>query len=188
MSAKKKVIVAVTGASGTIYGVRLVEHLAKGGHEIHLIVSEAGKEVARLEADLDPASIDLPGVTLLDEGHISAGVASGSFRTDGMVIAPCSMRTLTAVAAGQASNLIQRAADVTLKERRTLILVPRETPLNRLHIENMLRAHDAGAVIMPAMPAFYGKAGGIDELVDSFTGRVLDLLGIENDLAVRWQT
>jgi len=184
----KRIILAVTGASGTVYGTRLLEHLSAGGHEVFLVFSAAGKEVARLETGLDPESIALPGVTLHAEDDIAASAASGSFKTDGMVIAPCSMRTLTAVATGQASNLIQRAADVTLKERRPLILVPRETPINRLHIENMLRAHDAGAVIMPAMPAFYGKPGGIDDLVDSFAGRILDLLGIDNDLAARWRS
>lgn len=186
MKTQMRIVVAVTGASGSAYGVRLVEALSAADHEVLLILTRAGRTVLEMETGRQPESLRLPGVTLLDEEDIAAAPASGSFRTDGMVIAPCSMRTLNAVATGQASNLVQRAADVTLKERRPLIIVPRETPLNRLHLENMLRAHDAGAVIMPAMPAFYARAGSVDDLVGAFAGRILDLLGIENDLAPRW--
>ncbi len=187
MTEGKRFVVALTGASGTLYGTRLVEVLSRGGHEVFLIFSQPAAQVMRLETGQDPAGlVDLPGVALLDEDNIAAPVASGSFHTDGMAVVPCSMRTLTAVATGQAANLIQRAADVTLKERRTLILAPRETPLNRIHIQNMLAAHDAGALIMPAMPAFYGNPQKIGDLVDAFVSRILDKLGIENDLAPRW--
>lgn len=188
MTGGKRIVAALTGASGTVFGTRLVEVLSRGGHEVFLVVSRAAEQVMRIETGRERSSLlELPGVTLFEEDNIAAPVASGSFPTDGMVVAPCSMRTLTAVATGQASNLIQRAADVTLKERRRLILVPRETPLNRIHLRNMLAAHDAGAVILPAMPAFYGNPRGIGDLVDSFVGRVLDHLRIENDLAARWE-
>ncbi len=187
MNMNRKIVVALTGASGSAYGVRLVEALSSEGREVLLVVSRAGETVLELETGLSSRDLLKPGVVLLHEEEIAASIASGSFRTEGMVIAPCSMKTLTAVATGQAANLIQRAADVTLKEKRRLILVPRETPLNRIHLDNMLKAHDAGALIMPAMPAFYGKPGGIDDLVDSLTGRILDSLGIENNLATRWK-
>ena len=187
MNMNRKIVVALTGASGSAYGVRLVEALSSEGREVLLVVSRAGETVLELETGLSSRDLLKPGVVLLHEEEIAASIASGSFRTEGMVIAPCSMKTLTAVATGQAANLIQRAADVTLKEKRRLILVPRETPLNRIHLDNMLKAHDAGALIMPAMPAFYGKPGGIDDLVDSLTGRILDSRGIENNLATRWK-
>ena len=184
---RKKIVVAITGASGAVYGVSLVNFLSLQGHEIACILTKAAETVLRLETGLARSALAMPGVTLFGEEEITAPVASGSFLTDGMVIAPCSMRTLMAVATGQAGNLVQRAADVTLKERRRLILVPRETPLNRIHIENMLRAHDAGAVIMPAMPAFYSQAKEVIELVTGFAGRILDQLGVQNDLAPRWR-
>jgi len=183
---KKRVVIALTGASGSIYGVRLINYLSLTGHEILCVISRTGEQVFEMETGLDRTNLEIRGVTIIEENHLAASIASGSFLHDGMVIVPCSMRSLTAVAQGQASNLIQRAADVTLKERRKLILVPRETPLNRLHLENMLRAHDAGAIIMPAMPSFYGKPRGLDQLVDSLVSRILDLLGINNDLATRW--
>ncbi len=184
---KKKFVVAITGASGSVYGISIVNYLSLQGHAVHAIISGAGEKVMKLETGLGRDVLDLPGVTVHDNNDVGAVVASGSFKTDGMVIAPCSMRTLTAVATGNSSNLIQRAADVTLKEGRKLIVVPRETPLNRIHLQNMLRALDAGAVIMPAMPAFYGKAKEVAELVVAFAGRVLDQLGVENDLAPRWE-
>jgi 4-hydroxy-3-polyprenylbenzoate decarboxylase len=182
----KRIVIAITGASGTVYGVRLVEALKETGHEALVIVSDAAQEVIRLEGGALPR-FEGPGITLLTDKDIGASVASGSFAHGGMVICPCTMATLSAVACGQATTLTHRAADVTLKEGRTLILVPRETPLNRVHIENMLRAHDAGAVIMPAMPPFYGKPVGLDDLIAGMVGRILDRLGIENDLAPRWK-
>ncbi|MHC4941678.1 MAG: UbiX family flavin prenyltransferase [Planctomycetota bacterium] len=182
----KKIVIAITGASGTVYGVRLVEALKSAGHEALVIVSDAAREVMRLEGGELPC-LEGPGVAEFSEKEIGAPVASGSYAHDGMVICPCTMATLSAVACGQAINLTHRAADVTLKEGRTLILVPRETPLNRIHIENMLKAHDAGAVIMPAMPPFYGKPADVDELIKHMVGRILDRLGIENDLAPRWK-
>lgn len=182
---RKKIVVAITGASGTVYGIRLLRALNDLGHEALVIVSDAAKEVMALEIG------DLPDIASLasachGEKEIGAPMASGSFHHHGMVIVPCTMASLSAVACGQASNLTHRAADVTLKEGRPLILVPRETPLNRIHLQNMLRAHDAGAVIMPAMPGFYGKPATVDDLVSQMVGRILDRLGIENDLAPRW--
>jgi len=184
---KKRFVVAITGASGSVYGISIINYLSLQGYAVHAILSRSGEKVMKIETSLNRNVLNLPGVTVHDNDDIGAVVASGSFKTDGMVIAPCSMRTLTAGASGSASNLIQRAADVALKEGRKLILVPRETPLNRIHLENMLRALDAGAVIMPAMPAFYGKAKEVAELVVAFAGRVLDQLGVDNDLAPRWE-
>lgn len=182
---RKKIVVAITGASGTAYGVTLVKALLDLEHEALVVISDAAREVMRLET---VESLDLKscGAAVFDEREISAPMASGSFAHDGMVIVPCTMATLAAVACGLATNLTHRAADVTLKEGRTLVLVPRETPLNRIHLQNMLRAHDAGAVIMPAMPSFYGKPADIDALVSQMAGRILFRLGIENDLAPRW--
>jgi len=182
----KRIAVALTGASGAIYGSRLVRALVRLEHEVHLVVSDAAVEVARLETGVDLPSTG-PSITRYGEKEIGAPMASGSYPLDGMVIAPCTMATLSAVANGLASNLTHRAADVCLKEGRTLILVPRETPLNRIHMENMLKAHDAGAVIMPAMPPFYGRPGSVEEVVDHMVGRILDRLGVDNDLAPRWE-
>ncbi len=186
-SDKKRIAVAITGASGTPYGVRLVEALTDLGHEVCLVVSGAGRRVMRLECGCDPEALLRPGVTLFAEDDIAAPPASGSYPLDGMVIIPCTMATLAAVANGLANNLVRRGADVALKERRPLILVPRETAMNRIHLENMLKAHDAGAVIMPAMPPFYGQPTTVAELVSHLVGRVLDRLGIANDLAPRWK-
>jgi len=183
---RKKIIVAITGASGVGYGIALVEALGVLGHETLLVVSKAGKLVMRQETGMAPEDLLRPGISLYQEENIAAPIASGSFAADGMVIAPCTMATLASVALGQASDLILRAADVTLKEGRPLILVPRETPLNRIHITNMLHAHDAGAVIMPAMPPLYGNPTSVAELIAHLVGRILDRLGIENNLAPRW--
>ena len=184
---KKRIAVGITGASGIPYGIRLVEALAGLGHEVLVVVSDAGREVMRLECGCAPEILTKLGVTLYRKDDISAPIASGSYPLDAMVIIPCTMATLSAVAHGQANNLIHRGADVALKERRPLILVPRETALNRIHLKNMLLAHEAGAIIMPAMPPFYGKPSTVNELVSHMAGRILDRLGIENDLAPRWK-
>ncbi|MGC9117094.1 MAG: UbiX family flavin prenyltransferase [Conexivisphaera sp.] len=178
-------VVGLSGASGVIYGVRLVRALLDSGHEVHAVVSDAARLTARYELD-GPLEEALAGARLYGEDQLDAPLSSGSFPTRGMVIAPCSMRTLAAVAHGIEDNLLVRAAMVHLKERRRLVLLVRETPLSTVHIENMLRASSAGAVIMPASPGFYGRPRTIGDLVDSVVGRVLDILGIENALARRW--
>jgi len=178
-----RIVVAITGASGTAYGVRFVERAAAAGARIDLIVSAAGARVAHdeLGIDLDPARGALAerlgplaaAVRKVPLQDIGAECASGSVPFDGMAIVPCSMGTLGRIAGGLASNLIERAADVQLKERRPLVLVPRETPLNRIHLENLLRVHDAGAIVLPAMPAFYSGARTVDALVDTVVDRAL---------------
>jgi len=182
---RKRIVVAVTGASGTVYGTKLVRALIDLGHEVRIVISDAAREVMRLESD-EPFKIESGRAYFYHEKEIGAPMASGSFAHDGMVIVPCTMATLSAVACGLASNLTHRAADVTLKEGRLLVLVPRETPLNRIHLENMLKAHDAGAVIMPAMPSFYGKPADLDALISQMAGRILSRMGIDNDLTPRW--
>lgn len=181
------IIVAITGATGAIYGVRLLEFLNRLGIETHLVVSRWAVETLRLETACSLADLAQLATGVYDNDDLGAVIASGSFPTAGMVIAPCSMKTLAAVSCGLSSNLIQRAADVTLKEGRRLILVPRETPLSPIHLENMLRLSRCGAVMMPPMPAFYHTPAGIEDLVNHHVGRILDRLQIAHDFIRRWQ-
>ena len=196
-------VVALTGASGSPYGVRLVEVLLRAGRDVHLTLSPAAVEVLEAEADrtvrlapdeFDPAKLLGPvaselALSQLHYHHFRdfrAGIASGSFLTAGMVICPCSMGTLAAIAHGQSENLIHRAADVHLKERRKLVLVPRETPLGLVGLRNMVAVTEAGAVVLPAMPAFYTRPRSVTNMIDFVVGRVCDQLGVPHDLSRRW--
>ncbi len=189
------VVMAFTGASGAPYGVRLLEQLVAKGRDVSLIVSSHGLRLLNTETDIgDVAGLRVAvgasawdaHVAVFDDTDRGAGPASGSATTGGMVICPCSMGTLASIAAGTSRSLVERAADVTLKERRPLVLVPRETPLSAIHLENMLRLTRAGAVILPASPGFYHRPKSIAELVDFVVARILDHLGVENALAPRW--
>ena len=191
-------VLAITGASGSIYGTRLLETLLAAGRRVHLTISPAGAQVLAHELDrrvslenFDPADLlgDEPSAGELvyhHHGDFTAGIASGSFLTAGMAICPCSMGTLAAIAGGNSGNLIHRAADVHLKERRRLVLVPRETPLGSIGIENMRSVATAGAVILPASPGFYHQPKTIADLVDFVVGRICDQLGVEVELTRRW--
>ena len=193
-------VVAITGASGAAYGLRLLDVLLSAGRTVHLTVSPAAAEVILTELDrevhLDAARFDAaallgPGRDLsrLKYHHFrdfQAGIASGSFLTAGMAVCPCSMGTVAAIAHGMSENLIHRAADVHLKERRKLVLVPRETPLGLVQLKNLVAAAEAGAVILPAMPAFYTRPESIGDMVDFVVGRVCDQLGVAHRLVKRW--
>jgi len=178
---KKEFVIGVTGASGACYARRLLEVLCRDA-EVHLIISDVGREIAGYEG------ISLDGFKAIyhDIDKMGAPIASGSHRFDGIVIIPCSAKTLSAVAHGYADNLITRTADVCLKEKRNCILVTREMPLSRVHLKNMLAAQEAGATIMPACPAFYHRPKTIDDMVDMVVARVLDHLKVEHTLAKRW--
>ena len=192
-----RVFLGITGASGAPYAARLLEALAASGCEIGVCASRAGIEVlatelygdARLSTDETLARLTEPvrdAVTLYDERDWHAPYASGSAKVDAYVICPCSMGTLGTIASGAMSNLIHRAASVALKEERRLVLMPRETPLSSIHLENLLRLRNAGADVLPAMPAFYHLPTSIDDLVDFVAGRVVDALGIDASLHRRW--
>ncbi len=187
MKNRKKIIVAITGASGSIYARHLLELLAAIDEVVvHGIVSDAGRQVLRMETDADPAV--LAGVDRWYAlNDFTAPMASGSSRYHGMVIVPCTMGTLAAIAAGLSRNLIHRAADVMLKERRSLVLAVRETPLNRTHLQNMLRVHDAGAVVCPAVPAFYHRPVDLDDMARHYAARLAEQLGIEVAGMRRWE-
>ena len=184
----RRLIVAITGASGAIYGVRLLQVLRTlPDVRIHLMVSPAGwmnveQELTQSRRDIEALAHEVHSVR-----DIGASVASGSFGTDGMVIAPCSMRTLAAVAHGLSDNLVTRAADVVLKERRRLVLMVRETPLNLAHLRNMVAVTEMGGIVFPPVPAFYNRPSSLQDLVDHSVGRVLDLLGIAQSLSPPWQ-
>ena len=188
----KQIVLAITGASGAIYARHLAECVVHAGAHLHLVASSHGRRVLADELGLRHFDAEtLLGssggpATVYPFHDIGARIASGSFRTDGMVICPCSSNTLAAVAAGIADNLITRAALVTLKEARRLILVPREAPLSQIEIANMLRVSQAGGIICPACPGFYMQPQSIAELVDFVVGRVLDLLDLPHDLRIRW--
>jgi len=189
-----KLIIGITGASGSIYAMRLVEILLKQGHQIHLVATDNGRNVFQSETEksIDSLTDDLPSeymsnITIYNNSDLFAPISSGSFQTDGMVVIPCSMSTLGEIAAASSKNLLGRAADVCLKEKRRLVLVPRETPLNIIHMKNMLTLSEAGTVILPASPGFYQKPRTLDDLVDFIVSRVLDSLGIQNDLYNRWR-
>lgn len=181
-----RLIVGLSGGSGIIYGVRFLQVLKELGVESHLIFSPSAKKTLVLETDYRVDEVEALATRVYGFSDIAAAPSSGSFRVDGMVVIPCSMKTLAGIACGYADNLLLRAADVTLKERRPLVLVVRETPLNTIHIENMLRAARAGAIIAPAMPGFYHRPKTIEDLIDFQVGKVLDLLGIEHSLFERW--
>ncbi|MFX1485925.1 MAG: UbiX family flavin prenyltransferase [Promethearchaeota archaeon] len=182
-----KIIVAITGASGVIYGIRLLEVLRDENIETALIISEIAKEIISWEVEQKKEEIEKLASKSYKTDEFFTELASGTFLVDAMVIIPCSMKTLSAIANGFSSNLITRAADCVLKEGRKLILVPRETPLSMIHLENMLRAKRSGAIILPAMPAFYHKPKNIDELTDFVIGKILDQIGIKHDLFARWK-
>lgn len=180
-----RLIVAITGASGVIYGKRLLEVL-KGKHDLHLIISRTSEQLLKHELDLTKEEVGALADHLYEEDDFSSPLASGSFIIDAMIIIPCSMKTLAGIAHGYSDNLILRAADVTLKEKRKLILVPRETPLSTIHLHNLLKLSSQGVILIPAMPAFYHKPNTISDLIDFIVGKVLDSLGLNHELYQRW--
>ena len=193
----RPIVVAISGASGAPYAVRLLESLVAAGQKVQLIVSTHGFRLLQTELGIDSLdalrkSVGATGwdayVTCYDDADRGAAPASGSALNAGMVVCPCSMGTLSAIAAGSSRSLVERAADVALKERRPLLLVPRETPLSAIHLENMLRVTRAGAVVMPAAPGFYHRPSRIDDLVDFMVARILDHLGVQHRLVARWGT
>lgn len=182
-----RIVIGISGASGSVYGIRALEILKKLGAETHLILTRAARETIRLETDYKITKVEGLATEVHRIGDVTSKLASGSYRTDGMAIIPCSMKSLGGVASGYADNLLLRAAEVTLKERRPLVLVVRETPLTLIGLENMVTVARAGAVVLPAMPAFYQRPKTIDDLVDQVAGKALELLGVEHDLSRRWE-
>lgn len=181
-----RLIVAITGASGAVYGKRLLEVLREKKVETHLVVSEAAESVIKHELEMTKRELEKLASHVYDVNDLTAPLVSGSFKTNGMIVIPCSMKTLAGIAHGYSGNLVLRAADVMLKEKRKLILVPRETPLSAVHLRNMLDLAGQGVFILPAMPGYYHKPEKIEDLVDFIVGKVLDLLGIEHELFKRW--
>ena len=179
-------VVGMTGATGAIYGIRLLEVLAKTDVETHLVMSEWARRTIIVETDAKPAEVEALADYVHDDADEASPLASGSTLTAGMIIAPCSMKSLAAVANGISEGLIHRAADVTIKENRRLLLLVRESPLSVIHLENMLKVARAGAVIVPPVPAFYARPRTLDEMVDHTVGRLLDQFGVEHDLVRRW--
>ncbi|HIJ86078.1 MAG TPA: UbiX family flavin prenyltransferase [Desulfuromonadales bacterium] len=179
-------VVAITGASGVIYGVEMLRVLKELGQETHLIVSDAARKNFAIETEYSYDEVVAMASVVYDNSDIGAAVASGSFRTRGMIVAPCTVKTLSAIANSFTYNLIVRAADVSLKERRTLVLMVRETPLHKGHLDLMSRAADYGAVILPPMPAFYHKPESLMDIIHQSIGKALDQVGIEHNLFKRW--
>lgn len=183
----QRLVIAITGATGAVYGVRLLQYLRSiDGVETHLVVSDAAVLTLHQETGLQRKEVEALADVVHKQNNIGASIASGSFQADGMVIAPCSMKTLASVAHGLSDNLIARAADVMLKERRRLILMVRETPFNLAHLRNMTAVTEMGGIIFPPLPSFYHLPQSIDEMVDHTVARVIDLFGLCHNLAPRW--
>lgn len=185
-TARPRLIVGISGASGVVYGIRLLEVLAGLDVETHLVMSKAAELAAAYETDAKPAEFKALAHVCHPVGDIGASISSGSFKTLGMVIAPCSVRTMSEIASGVTSTLLTRAADVVLKERRRLVLMLRETPLHTGHLRTMLELSQTGAIIMPPVPAFYTRPQSVDDIVNQSVGRVLDLFDLDADITKRW--
>lgn len=181
-----RIIIGMSGSSGIIYGIRLLEELRKLSVETHLVVSQAAQLTRAYETSLSKADLNQLADVVYPIGNIAAPIASGSFRTMGMIVAPCSMKTLGEIAHGIGGNLLTRAADVVLKERRRLVLMPREAPLHLVHLQNMVAVTQMGGIIFPPVPAFYQKPNTIDDLVNDTVSRVLDMFDLDCGLVPRW--
>ena len=182
----KRIVIGISGASGVTYGVRLLSVLKETDYETHLIISKSGELNIEIETDYDPADVKAMADYVYDHNNMAASLASGSFLTGGMVVVPCTIKTLSGIANSYNENLLVRAADVTLKEKRKLVLVVRETPLHKGHLRLMTMAADMGAHILPPVPSFYHMPKTIDDIIDQTIGKVFDYLGIEHNLFKRW--
>lgn len=182
-----KVVVGITGASGVIYAIRLLEEFKNNNIETHLVISEVAEDIILHESNYDVKSVINLADYYYEEKDLTAKINSGSFRFDCCIIIPCSMKSLSAISNGYADNTITRVCDVTLKERRTLILVPRETPLRTIHLENMTKISKEGGIILPAMPGFYHNPQTIDDQINFIIGKIFDLLKIDNNLFTKWK-
>ena len=182
----RRIIVGISGASGVIYGVKLLEILKTTDVETHLVMTKSAEITLAYEMDIKVSKVKALATKVYGPDDIAAAISSGSFKTEGMVVAPCSIRSLSEIAYGQTTSLLTRAADVALKERRRVILLLRETPLHLGHIKSMAAATEAGAIVMPPVPAFYARPKNIDEMVEHTVGRALDLFGIETGSVRRW--
>lgn len=180
-----EVVVGISGASGVGYGIRLLQVLQ--GSIIHLVITDSARKIIEVETNFSPEDVEDLADHVYAEDDFTAPIASGSYRFDAMVIIPCSMKTLAGVASGMSDNLIGRSAEICLKDRRRLVIVPRETPLSLIQLRNMVSVTEAGAVILPACPAFYSRPQNLDDLIDVLVGRVLDSIGVENNLYPRWK-
>jgi 4-hydroxy-3-polyprenylbenzoate decarboxylase len=181
-----RLVVGISGATGIVYGVRLLEELHAAGVETHLVISRAGEMTRSYETPYSAGELRRKADVSYPAGDVGAAIASGSFRTRGMIIAPCSMRTLAEIATGVTTSLLTRAADVCLKERRRVVLLVRETPLTTVHLRNMLAATEAGAIVFPPVPAFYDQPQTIDDIVNHTIGRVMDLFDLDSGHVYRW--
>ena len=182
-----KVVVGISGASGVIYGIRLLEELKKADVETHLIISEIAKDIIDYETEYSVNEVEDIADYVHDENDLNAIVNSGSFKFDTAIVIPCSMKTLSAISNAYGDKVITRVADVALKERRRLIIVPRETPLRTTHLENMTKLSREGAIILPAMPGFYHKPTSINEQIDFIVGKIFDIIDIDNNLFSKWK-
>ena len=183
-----RIVVGLAGSSGPIYGIRTLQVLKQAGIETHLVVSGGARRTIPLETRWTIDKVEALATVVYPNDELAASISSGSFPTDGMIVVPCSMKTLAGIAYSFSQDLLARAADVTLKERRKLVLVPRETPLHLGHLRNMVRASEMGAVILPPVPAFYHQPTTVDELIDQTVGKILDQFHIEHALFRRWRT
>ncbi|MGD8261346.1 MAG: UbiX family flavin prenyltransferase [Desulfobacterales bacterium] len=182
----KRLVIGISGASGVTYGVRLLSVLKENDYETHLIISEAGKLNIKIETNHTPDEVQAMADYVYDHKNVAASLASGSFLTEGMVVVPCTIKTLSGIANSYNENLLVRAADVTLKEKRKLVLVVRETPLHKGHLRLMTMAADMGAHILPPVPSFYHIPKTIEDIIDQTIGKILDYMGIEHNLFSRW--
>ena len=186
MAKPRRLIIGISGASGTIYGVRILQVLQGSGIETHLVMTRSAEVTLAYETELKVKDVHALAGVVHPVADIGAAISSGSFKTEGMIVAPCSIRSLAEIAYGNTTNLLSRAADVVLKERRRLVLMVRETPLHIGHLRTMTQATENGAIVMPPMPAFYARPKSIDDMVNHTVGRALDLFGIDNTLVRRW--